>query len=357
MTIVDIRPGMQRVPPRTPFKTALRTVDAIEDGVARLHAGSGNIGCGGAPATAVITGDTHGSIIDAIRHHIAPRLIGQDIADLNRLARPVQGAGRARVVSLREVAMTMRPFSLAVLAFALAGAVHAGAVDVPWHGARQMIVVTTAGWNADHGILRTFERRRGRWRMVGSATPVTVGRNGAGWGLGLNAPQGGGPVKREGDNRSPAGVFRIGQAFGYAARADTAMPYRALTVTDWCVDVSASPHYNRIVDAKRVGDAAVKGASEPMRRDLHFAGDQRYRQGFVIEHNPRATPQAGSCIFAHRWVSPTTATTGCTAMAPAAMRSLLAWLKPRDHPVFVLLPQAEYRRLQLPWRLPARAAP
>jgi L,D-peptidoglycan transpeptidase YkuD (ErfK/YbiS/YcfS/YnhG family) len=192
--------------------------------------------------------------------------------------------------------------------------------------------------------------------MAKSATPVTIGKNGAGWGLGLNAPQSGGPVKREGDNRSPAGVFRIGEAFGYAAHADTAMPYRALSASDWCVDVSTSPQYNRIVDAKVVGAAAVKGASEPMRRDLHFDGDQRYRQGFVIEHNPDAKPQAGSCIFAHLWKSPTASTAGCTAMTPAAMQSLLAWLKPQDHPVFVLLPQAEYRHLRSSWQLPMLAA-
>ena len=251
----------------------------------------------------------------------------------------------------------MRHFSLpAVLAFALIGAGHAGTSSAPWHDARQMVVVTTADWNADHGILRTFERKHGRWQMVKSATPVTIGKNGAGWGLGLHAPQSNGPVKREGDNRSPAGVFRIGEAFGYAAHADTAMPYRALSASDWCVDVSTSPQYNRIVDAKVVGAAAVKGASEPMRRELHFDGDQRYRQGFVIEHNPDAKPQAGSCIFAHLWKSPTAATAGCTAMTPAAMQLLLAWLKPRDHPVFVLLPQAEYRRLRSSWQLPALAA-
>jgi L,D-peptidoglycan transpeptidase YkuD (ErfK/YbiS/YcfS/YnhG family) len=251
----------------------------------------------------------------------------------------------------------MRHFSLpAVLAFAVIGAGHAGTPNVPWHNARQMIVVTTADWNADHGALHTFERKDGRWLMVKSAMPVTIGKNGAGWGLGLNAAQSGGPVKREGDNRSPAGVFRIGEAFGYAAHADTAMPYRALSASDWCVDVSASPQYNRIVDEKVVGAAAVKGASEPMRRDLHFDGDQRYRQGFVIDHNPDAKPQVGSCIFAHLWKSPTAATAGCTAMTPAAMQSLLAWLKPQDHPVFVLLPQAEYRRLRSSWQLPALAA-
>ncbi len=40
----------------------------------------------------MITGDTHGSIVDAIRHYIAPRLIGQDIANLNRITHLVQAA-------------------------------------------------------------------------------------------------------------------------------------------------------------------------------------------------------------------------------------------------------------------------
>jgi len=118
------------------------------------------------------------------------------------------------------------------------------------------------------------------------------------------------------------------------------------------MDVSGSPHYNRIVDANVVGAEAVKGSSEPMRRDLHADGDQRYRLGFVIEHNAQAAPEGGSCIFAHLWKSPTDATAGCTAMTPASMQSLLAWLKPQDHPVFVLLPQAEYERLRNTWQLP-----
>lgn len=254
--------------------------------------------------------------------------------------------------------MTVRSSTLAVLTFAgmLAGAAHAGAAATPWHDARQLVLVTTAGWNANHGTLRTFARDGDGWREVHAAAPVTIGKNGAGWGLGLNAPQHDGPLKREGDNRSPAGVFRIGEAFGYAAHAVTALPYRALTATDYCMDVSGAAQYNRIVDANVVGAGAVKGSSEPMRRDLHANGDQRYRLGFVIEHNAQAAPQGGSCIFAHLWKSPSDTTAGCTAMTPAVMRSLLAWLKPQQHPVFVLLPQAEYERLRADWKLPALAA-
>ena len=253
--------------------------------------------------------------------------------------------------------MTVRRRTLALLTFAvtLAATAHAGTAATPWHDARQLVLVTTAGWNANHGTLRTFARDGDGWREVRTATPVTIGTNGAGWGLGLNAPQHDGPLKREGDSRSPAGVFRIGEAFGYAAHAATALPYRALTATDYCMDVSGAAQYNRIVDANVVGADAVKGSTEPMRRDLHVNGDQRYRLGFVIEHNAQAAPQGGSCIFAHLWKSPSDATAGCTAMTPAVMESLLAWLKPQQHPVFVLLPQAEYERLRADWQLPALA--
>lgn len=92
MKITDIRFGMLRVPLKTPFKTALRTVEQVEDIVVMVNTDSGNVGYGEAPATAVITGDTHGSIIEAIRHYISPRLIGQDIADLNHITHLIQGA-------------------------------------------------------------------------------------------------------------------------------------------------------------------------------------------------------------------------------------------------------------------------
>ena len=92
MKITGIRLGKLHVPLRTPFKTALRTVEAVEDIVVELHTDTGHIGYGGAPATAVITGDTHGSIIEAIRRFIAPRVIGEEIANLNRITQLVQTA-------------------------------------------------------------------------------------------------------------------------------------------------------------------------------------------------------------------------------------------------------------------------
>lgn len=239
---------------------------------------------------------------------------------------------------------------LAALVVSSSGAFEAPAA---WSVSRQMIVVTTDGWDVDHGTLRAWVRDGKRWKAVGPATDVTIGRHGSAWGIGLSPPQHDGPVKKEGDGRSPAGVFRIGEAFGYAETNPTAMSYRGLSASDYCVDVDSSTYYNQLVDEKKVGEKAIAGATEPMRRDLHFNGDHAYRIGFVIEHNANGEKGKGSCIFAHLWKSPTSPTAGCTAMTDDAMERLLAWLDPSKKPVFVLLPKAEYARLRDAWNLPA----
>ncbi len=245
---------------------------------------------------------------------------------------------------------------LALLLVLLASACNRHAIrndTLAWSDARQLALVTTTGWDATNGMLRRYSRDDGDWMQIGTAVPVVIGRTGSAWGIGLHAAQTGGPIKREGDGRAPAGIFSIGEAFGYAGTASTALPYLSMQATHYCMDVPASPLYNRIVDTRNVGDAAVEGSTEPMRLDIHNNGDHRYKLGFVIQHNPQAVQGAGSCIFAHLWKNPTQATAGCTAMDEPAMRELLAWLRVGAHPVFVLLPENEYRRVQAAWKLPS----
>ena len=92
MKIKSIRLGMLNVPLITPFKTAMRTVKEIEDVVVMVETDTGNTGYGSAPATAVITGDTHGSIIEAINKVLSPALVGRDISELNKLTDTVQNS-------------------------------------------------------------------------------------------------------------------------------------------------------------------------------------------------------------------------------------------------------------------------
>lgn len=263
-----------------------------------------------------------------------------------------------KTVSRHATALTGYAMLLGGL-LALAGChavqLRSTAVTAPWSGSRQMVLVIVDDWNADHGVLRRFARAAdGAWQAMAPPQTVAIGKAGAAWGVGLDvAPVAAGdPIKREGDHRSPAGMFRIGSAFGYMPRSATALPYRALTASDWCVDVSGAAQYNRIVDAAVAGADAVRGSSEPMRRDLHANGDMRYQLGFVIEHNAAARPGAGSCIFAHVWRGRGDTTAGCTSMPLATMQALLAWLQPSARPLFVLLPRAQYQRLRAAWQLP-----
>jgi o-succinylbenzoate synthase len=84
MIIKNIKIGMIKVPLTTPFKTALRTVEAVEDIVVIIETDTGNKGFGEAPPTAVITGDTHESIIGAVTL-IGKQLLGKNIEDFNSL--------------------------------------------------------------------------------------------------------------------------------------------------------------------------------------------------------------------------------------------------------------------------------
>ena len=82
MRIKDIELGYISIPLVTPFKTALRTVDSVNDLIVRITGEDGTAGYGEAPPTAVITGDTKESIEVAIRGYIAPAIKGMDLDDL-----------------------------------------------------------------------------------------------------------------------------------------------------------------------------------------------------------------------------------------------------------------------------------
>ena len=92
MRITDIRIARISVPLRVPFKTALRTVNSVEDIIVEVHTDTGHVGYGEAPPTGAITGDTAGAILGALRDHIIPRLIGQEVDALEPLMKRLDAA-------------------------------------------------------------------------------------------------------------------------------------------------------------------------------------------------------------------------------------------------------------------------
>jgi len=129
------------------------------------------------------------------------------------------------------------------------------------------------------------------------------------------------------------------------------MPYEQMNKSHYCIDVAGSPFYNQIVDAREVGEEAVEGSSEGMRRDFHY-GDELDKQGVFVAHNPDNLSGAGSCIFLHHWRAPGKPTAGCTAMPGEVMTQLLDWLKPEAKPVMILLPESVYQQKISDWGLP-----
>ncbi len=233
---------------------------------------------------------------------------------------------------------------LAVLAVSVVFCAHALAqgaqASADLARSRQALLVVADGWDTWKGELRRFERAPGGpWKLVGAPMAVVLGKNGLAWGRGLVPGGGAGPEKREGDGRAPAGVFALGTAFGYApeGRRKLRIPYARMTQAQECVDDPDSPFYNAIVSVSPRRPKAWN-SSEVMRRK-----DDRYSLGVVVAHNTApAVPGAGSCIFLHVWNTPSTYTSGCTAMSAADMERVAAWLDAAKHPVLVQLPRAEH---------------
>ena len=90
MKITQIRLGTISVPLRVPFKTALRSVDSVEDVIVEIHTDTGAVGYGEAPPTGAVTGDTTGAIVGAVRDHIAKSLIGRDVDEFEDVLKIVQ---------------------------------------------------------------------------------------------------------------------------------------------------------------------------------------------------------------------------------------------------------------------------
>lgn len=85
MKIKDVKIGKINIPLKTPFKTALRTVYEVEDIIIKVETDEGIYGFGEAPPTAVITGDTLGSIIDAAKNYIKKSIVGIEAENIEEI--------------------------------------------------------------------------------------------------------------------------------------------------------------------------------------------------------------------------------------------------------------------------------
>ena len=201
---------------------------------------------------------------------------------------------------------------------------------------RQLILVLSDNWNSLQGTLYTYEKKNGHWNLSFS-NKVVLGSKGIGWGDGvLSTLKEIGPRKVEGDLKSPAGIFSLGTAFGYANTQKVRWlkwPYIKASDTLICVDDMHSKYYNSLINSN-ISTPDWK-SFEKMRRQDPF-----YKWGLFINHNHNPVqPGDGSCIFMHIWKNDHSGTEGCTAMKEKNLLKVLFWLRYDFHPLLVQIPK------------------
>lgn len=231
----------------------------------------------------------------------------------------------------------------------------------PTQNSKQMILAIAPNWKSTTGFLQRFERKtiKDKWSAVGEAAPVSFGKNGLGWGIGLHDQSllkqnyfTNDPYVKEGSKRAPAGVFGLTLAFGtknYKPKTEhPTLPYVEITPDIFGVDDINSQYYNRIVNQKNV--KKDWNSAEDMN---YYANEGLYEVGVVIEHNyEKPIPGKGSCFFIHIHRKLGSPTAGCTAFAKEQVQEVVEWLNPDKNPIFVQLPSKTFRILQSSWGLP-----
>jgi L,D-peptidoglycan transpeptidase YkuD (ErfK/YbiS/YcfS/YnhG family) len=217
----------------------------------------------------------------------------------------------------------------------------------------QLLLGIAPDWNSIHGTLQLFQRQRdGDWSAVSPSFPVLFGKSGLAWGTGLAGQREAGLHKKERDGRAPAGVFKIGEVFGYESNLPPGgdYPYHQVSEADVWSDDPRSPNYNRhiVIDPKNPPD---NYSHEKMK-----SGDFAYHWLIEIRHNSDPpVPGGGSAIFFHIRRGINHPTTGCTTMAEENLVKIVTWLRASRNPCYALLPKGEYDKKWKAWNLPVPA--
>lgn len=217
---------------------------------------------------------------------------------------------------------------------------------------KQLILVIADNWNSEHAQMWCFEKNESKddWQLLAAPTQVALGKKGLAWGRGLHPLKKlEGPIKKEADDRSPAGIFPIGPIMGTQPKGKHhhfKMPYIHITPSTVAVNDAHSHYYNQIVDTKYI---QPEWSSAIQLKDCSFL-----KWGALIEYNCHpAIPSEGSCIFlcienedyaAHRLTS--------TSLPESELLSLLSWLRQSKKPILVQLPMSEYKKFKKSWHLP-----
>ncbi len=202
--------------------------------------------------------------------------------------------------------MTIRAALLTMAALIVPQAALAQSCPEPLASARRLVLVIANTLTSNSASVQRFERAapNAPWQADGGPVTGLIGHNGLAWAYAFRGfVRNGEPVKVEGDKRVPAGFYRLGRSFGFAASPRPG--YLRIIEGMTCVDDLSSPAYNTITTRTKIGS---KVHGENMWRA------PEYRRGLLIDYLSDRKARAGSCIFVHLQLPGKTSTNGCVAL-------------------------------------------
>lgn len=174
--------------------------------------------------------------------------------------------------------------------------------------AQQLFVVAgvdkTTAWVSLHQ-----KNADGIWEQL-MTTPGFIGRNGLG-------------KEKEGDNKTPVGVFRFDAALGIAPDPGCAIPYQQIDENYyWSGDWRPGMKYNQLVDIRELPDLNKEDSEHLIDYNPHYI--------YILNmgYNAECTPGKGSALFLHCIDPKKPFTGGCVAIPEEKMLFVMQHVQP-----------------------------
>jgi len=180
----------------------------------------------------------------------------------------------------------------------------------------QVILIKAMNDNNFYSILSYYEKIDGIWTNIIKEIPSTIGK------YGINKT-------KEGDLKSPTGIFSLGSAFGFAPKLNTKYPFLKLDNSYYWVDDIESVYYNQLVHY-------IDGNRKEFISGEQMATFDVYKYGIFINYNLERKRSLGSAIFMHIYRSKDSPTGGCIATDEENLKLIISRLDIQKNPLIVI---------------------
>jgi len=191
----------------------------------------------------------------------------------------------------------------------------------------QVVFVLAKNLDSKKAKLIRYEKIAGKFEQISSPINVNLGKKGLAWADSKYSNI----IKKEGDKKAPAGVFKLSWVYGYENHVKTKMPYTKSTSKHICVDDSTSNFYNQVI---KTNNKKQFKSYENM-----LLSNETYKYVIQINYNSSRIAKRGSCIFMHVEDKKKKTTSGCTSMPQKYLKNIVSWLDIDKKPIIIQIPR------------------